>query len=199
MWRKWRINLDTSMWFESERLIKTTRVADCHWLPSQSRTQIFIEFRVENGLTLRCVKILLFDDIVPKWVNHFLNSLSQIVGRSKQHETAISIQVERIFPNLYGEFTMPKIDDHNMVKFEGNDCGLPIDCPGAMAMIPMHDNQLSFKYPLIFISLTALNGIFAVFGQLCGGCSVLEVLQGWGRRHETPIEGVYISNCGVVN
>jgi len=167
--------------------------------PSQGRTQVFIEFTVENGLTLGCVKVLLFDDIVPKLVINFLSGLSQIVEQRKHHEKVMSIQVDKIFPNLYAEFAMPKNDDVNMVQLDSNDYGLPIDCPGALAMIPTHDNQLSSNYALTFKSLTVLNGIFTVFGQLCGGWRVLEVLQGWGRKHGTPIEGVYISNCGVAN
>lgn len=179
-----------------------------HCPTAVKRTQIKMEYSVENGPCLGHMTVLLFNDIVPKLVAHFLRQVqckhARSDGTSNNREYClIGTKIQRIYSNVYAEFAVGNAGDDDHTKYEDsfdeNDFLLPVNYTGSLGMMIGNINdKIDSKYILTFKSLTVLNGICAVFGRVIHGWDVLRILEKYGKKNGSLMENVYISDCCII-
>lgn len=144
------------------------------------------------------IKIVLYDDIVPKTVENF----KALIEGSKGYGYKGS-KIHRIVQDFVlqgGDFTKGDGTGGRSIYgrfFEDENFKLRHDDYGMVSMANSGPNLNGSQFFITFGPQPHLDGKHVVFGKVIEGFDTLKILEGYGSNDGVPIKTIKIKDCGI--
>lgn len=158
-----------------------------------NNTKIFIDIGINKKKIGRMI-FELFDNIVPRTTNNFIELIKKKYTGTKFH---------RIIPNFMvqgGDFTRGDGSGGYSIygeKFEDECFDIKHDKAGLLSMANSGPNTNGSQFFITLDSLPHLDDKHVVFGRIVKGYDVLSNIANFGSESGTPKKDVYIIDCGI--
>ncbi|XP_052738094.1 uncharacterized protein LOC112048698 [Bicyclus anynana] len=169
--------------------------------PNVQRTKVMMEIWVVGGSKIGKVIIELFNDIVPRTCQFFLNLIR---GDGSGH-AYMGTRLHRIVPNLYcrgGDVTKDNgfgtyVPEGEEGPMSPENFRLNHSVPGVLSMVVTSDSEVFGQFNIIFKPLPQFNGKHVVFGRMISGpAQTLERISALGLPLGTATADCIVRYCG---
>ncbi|KAK9881923.1 hypothetical protein WA026_018117 [Henosepilachna vigintioctopunctata] len=177
--------------------LKAQPTISCGLQKTGPRFYCYLDFQVQDGEFIGRLIVELYHDYVPATVRNFLH-----ICRGEFGLNYAKCPVYRIVKDRYLE-TGDIIKGNGTAgrsiygkKFNEENHILKHSRPGVLSMIRVGNHQNDSKFCITFRNMEEWDKKNVVFGKVIAGASVLEKINGYGRKLGKPMKPIFISKCG---
>jgi len=167
-------------------------------LAPTKRKRVFFDFEIEGDRKLGRMFIEVYNDIVPKTADKFLQYCDP--NNKKTYKGKI---LHRIVPDLIclgGD-----VEKNNGLGaicersdfFPNENFTLKFNGPGVISTYTICPKRNNAIFLITFKKLETLNKKFVVFGRVIKSLRVLQMIEEFGTKSGKPLSKVVIANCGI--